>query len=636
VHPPQPIMTPEPQSHAPEDASCVDQAGRTAFYFKSGGRSLFAWLHRPAAALAEHGVLICPPLGHEQVHSHRALRHLAERLAAQGFAVMRYDYHATGDSDGTESDPQHLATWQANVSGAVDWMRSEGGCRKVSLVGLRLGASLAALYAEQHEVESLVLWAPIVKGRRYVRELTALSQTAQLAAGNESAGIEAMGFVYPNELTGELAQMDLLAHSVRCQQVLIASSANAAGDLALLEHLTKQGVSVESMALTGYEGMMAEPHDTQVPHDALRSIVDWMKAKAQPVVTGRSSISAAGATTMLTSGPDVVRETLHHISRTPDLFGIMTEPGERPTSLPWIVMLNAGAAYRIGPGRIHVAMARQLAALGYPCLRLDINGIGDSVAADPEKENDTYTATAFRDVSLVCDYLHAQQPSRPIVLLGLCSGAYVAFQSAAQLPHSTIIESILINPLVFYWKEGMTINDTNTDQLVAWREYWNAIFKWSQWKMLLTGRTRMGFAGSIKRFAGHVMPRFLSSGRPAPQQEKSTPPSGYAHPARKDLPGDLSRIAAAERTLAMFVSDNDPGHFLLMYQARRKATQLMKEGRLQCRFIHQADHTFSTAQARQTFYQSLTDYLHYRFGSGRIEKRAVDEDCKLLAASLTA
>lgn len=636
MHPTQPIMTAEPQSHAPEDASCVDQTVRSAFYFESGGRSLFAWLHRPAGAVAEHGVLICPPLGHEQVHSHRALRHLAEKLAAQGFAVMRFDYYGTGDSDGTENDPQHLATWQANVSDAVDWMRREGGCLKISLVGLRVGTALAALYAEQHEVESLVLWAPIVKGRRYVRELTALSQTAQLAAGNESAGIEAMGFVYPNELAGELAQLDLLAHSVRCQQVLIASSANAAGDLALLEHLTKQGVSVESVASSGYEGMMAEPHDTQVPHEALRSIADWMKAKAQPVVRAGDTVSAPGATTMLTSGPDAVRETIHQISSTPDLFGIMTEPVERPTSLPWIVMLNAGAAYRIGPGRIHVAMARQLAALGYPCLRLDINGIGDSVAADPEKENDTYAATAFRDVSLVCDYLHARQPGRPIVLLGLCSGAYVAFQSAAQLPHPAIIESILINPLVFFWKEGMTINDTNTDQLVAWREYWNAIFKWSQWKMLLTGRTRMGFAGSLKRFAGHVKPRFLTAGSRAAQKGKSAAQSGCAHPARKDLPGDLSRIAAAERKLAMFVSDNDPGYFLLMYQARRKATLLMKQGRLQCRFIHQADHTFSTAQARQTFYQSLTDYLHHRFGSGRMERRAPDKDCKLLAASLTA
>ena len=57
---------------------------RTALYLKSDGKSLFAWLHRPHGLASNHGVLICPPMGHEQVHAHRALRHLANALAAQG------------------------------------------------------------------------------------------------------------------------------------------------------------------------------------------------------------------------------------------------------------------------------------------------------------------------------------------------------------------------------------------------------------------------------------------------------------------------------------------------------------------------------------------------------------------------
>jgi len=568
----------EPQKLVPDDASCGGQVERTAFYFESGGQSLFAWLHLAKDIESEHGVLICPPLGHEQVHSHRTLRHLADRLAVQGFAVMRFDYHGTGDSDGTEFDPQRLTTWQANVNDAVEWLRSRAGCRKISLVGLRLGATLAALYAEQHEVDNLVLWAPIVKGRRYVRELTALGQTAQHSAGEAAAGIEAVGFVYAHETAAELSQIDLLSRSMRCKHALIASNANAPGDASLLDHLSKQGVAVESMALSGYEGMMAEPHDTEVPHAAVQSIAEWMKAKAPPAVTARHSIPVAGATTMQTCGSASVRESMHRISNAPDLFGIVTEPIGPSTSLPWIVMLNAGAAYRIGPGRLHVPLARQLAAVGYPCLRIDINGIGDSVAADHETENDAYAATAFRDVSLVCDYLHTLRPGHPIVLMGLCSGAYVAFQSAAQLPHSAIIESILINPLVFFWKEGMIINETNTEQLVAWREYGRAIFKWSHWKNLLTGKTRAGFFGSLKRFAGHLISSFLKPGKPAAPTAKSAPQSDYGHPARQDLPGDLSRVVTASRTLAMFVSDNDPGYFLLMVQARRKATQLMKLG----------------------------------------------------------
>lgn len=606
-----------PHPHAPDDAARVDQIGRTAFYLQSGGQSLFTWLHSLAGTVSAHGVLICPPLGHEQVHSHRTLRHLADHLAAQGFAVLRLDYHGTADSDGTVAD---LSTWLANVHDAVSWLRQTAACTHISLVGLRMGATLAALYAKDHAVDSLVLWSPVVKGRRYIRELTALGQTAQHAAGTASDGIEAMGFVYPQALADELAQIDLLSHPLRCTHALIASGTNASADSQLLDHLRNQGVSADHMTLPGYTEMMAEPHQTVVPHEALQSIVRWL-----PSQTARHAIPSLLATSMHTGGPVPLRESIHHISRTPDLFGIMTEPPAPSATLPWLVILNAGAAYRIGPGRLHVSLARQLAALGYPCLRIDINGIGDSVSADPSKENDTYAATAFRDVAITCDYLLALQPSRSIVLLGLCSGAYVAFQSAAQLPHPAIIESILINPLVFFWREGMTINDTNTDQLVAWREYRNAIFKWTHWKNLLTGRTRAGFAGSIKRFAGHLKPRFMRSGRAAVQSPQSASQGGYDHPAHKNLPGDLHRITAASRTLAMFVSDNDPGHFLLMHQARRKATQLMQQGSLQCHFIQAADHTFSTEQARQTFYSSLKDYLHRRFGSKLIGEHGTEQ-----------
>lgn len=633
-------MTPasdDPCPCMPEEQAGADSIKRTAFYLESCGQSLFAWLHR-AARSGDHGVLICPPLGHEQVHSHRTLRHLADRLASEGFTVLRPDYLGTGDSEGVVEDPQRLATWQSNVDDAAAWLRSVAGCRKISLVGLRLGAALAAQYAAQHEVENLVLWAPVVKGRRYVRELSALAQTAQMAATDADAGsIEAMGFVYTREMAADLGKIDLLSCTPRCQHALIAATS---GDGGLLDHLTKQGVAAESVAVSGYNEMMAEPHDAVVPHEALRSITGWMKAKAPPMGAAAALSPSAVVTAMQTSG---VRESIHRISRAPDLFGVMAEPAGRETSLPWLVIANAGAAHHVGPGRLHVPLARQLAELGYPSLRVDINGIGDSVAADPERENDAYAATAFRDVSLVCDYLRTRQPGRPIVLMGLCSGAYVAFQSAAQLADPAIIESILINPLVFFWKEGMIINDTSLDQLVAWREYAVALFKWSHWKKLLTGKTRTGFTGSIKRFAGHLKPLVHKVGSTLVKSVQPARPSaleqdmGCGHPERQDLAGDLQRIAAAGRTLAMFVSDNDPGYFLMMYQARRRANQLIRQGRLQCHFIPNADHTFSTADARRRFHRMLSEYLHRRFGAvPHPEESKNSGEGVLLASSLSS
>src|SRR5438874_878972 len=85
---------------------------RTAFYLESGQHSLFAWLHCPdRPAHAGHGIVLCPPLGHEQVHAHRSLRHLADACARAGFPTLRLDYHGTGDSAGSDEDPDRWATW---------------------------------------------------------------------------------------------------------------------------------------------------------------------------------------------------------------------------------------------------------------------------------------------------------------------------------------------------------------------------------------------------------------------------------------------------------------------------------------------------------------------------------------------
>ena len=591
---------------AQEDKGCVDGVQRCAFYLESGGASLLAWIHSHGSASRDHAVLICSPMGHEQVHSYRSIRHLADQLAAAGFMVMRFDYHGTGDSAGTPLDPDRCQTWLGNIRDAVEWLRSEGGCGKVSLLGLRLGATFAALHACEHEVEDLVLWAPVVSGRRYVRELTALSRVAQQATKADASYLEAVGFVYSRQTLDEVGRVDLSKLHAKCRRVLMVHN-----DAVPKTPLLGDGFhsEVDEVSFPGYEGMMAEPHDTVVPQSALAGIVEWLGA-GKGVASGTLKFG-----TRPTSS-NSLRESLHCIGTAPRLFGVMTRPDSRHSmaALPWIVILNSGSAHRIGPGRLHVTLARCLAERGFPSLRLDFAGLGDSVIESSEAENDSYAATAFRDVAMTCDYLRQLDPGRPVVLLGLCSGAYAAFQSAAQMPHPELVESILLNPLVFYWREGMTIDDTTNERLSAWHRYGRAIFKWENWRQLLSGKTSAGFVGSIRQFVRAVMPRPSGKSTPVVKKVGSNSSGAYGHPAKKDLAGDLGRVVAASRQLTMFISDNDPGYFMLMYQAGRKAKQLMAAGQLRCCFIKDADHTFSTEAARATLMESLTEYLGSRFG----------------------
>ncbi len=455
---------------------------RTAFYLESGQESLFAWLHCPDRPThAGHGVVLCPPLGHEQVHAHRSLRHLADACARAGYPTLRLDYHGTGDSAGSDEDPDRWATWLRNVRDAQTWMRRHLSCERLSLIGVRLGAALAALAAES--VEILILWAPVVKGRSYVREMKALS----LAAGGAPAAtgdLEPAGFVLTEQTAQDLGRLDLLQCRPSCRRVLILARDDMAADTRLLEHLQALGIDAEQCPAAGYADMMAEPHYTRVPHEAIARAVDWL---GTPEGSDRPIPSAEDWPTQALLAPKL-RESAVRIGRQ-ELFGIVSESAvPASASLPFIILVNAGSAYRVGPNRLYVSLARHLAGCGFRCLRLDLGGLGDSPSADPERENDPYPATAFRDVDLAISHLDAER----VVLMGLCSGAYVAFQSAARLPSPALVEALPINPLTFCWRDGMSLEASPAERLKHFRERITAALQPRKWLKLLSGRSKLG------------------------------------------------------------------------------------------------------------------------------------------------
>jgi pimeloyl-ACP methyl ester carboxylesterase len=145
----------------------------TPIRFGPASRRLFG-LYHPANESRASGAaaLLCNPFGHEAMRTHRFYRLLAERLARQGVAVLRFDYHATGDSPGREEDGE-LKGWTQDIGEAQLELLRRSGARKLSWFGARLGARLALLAAPPAApgVHKLVLWDPVFDGRRYLEEL---------------------------------------------------------------------------------------------------------------------------------------------------------------------------------------------------------------------------------------------------------------------------------------------------------------------------------------------------------------------------------------------------------------------------------------------------------------------------------
>jgi exosortase A-associated hydrolase 2 len=131
--------------------------------------ALYAVYH-PADAedTASTAALFCHAFGEERKSSALTMSRLARAVAAAGLPALRFDYYGTGDSEGefVEAD---VHTRLEDIQTAADCLREKSGCKRVALLGLRLGATLAARAAERmDEVTGLVLVEPVPDGEKYL------------------------------------------------------------------------------------------------------------------------------------------------------------------------------------------------------------------------------------------------------------------------------------------------------------------------------------------------------------------------------------------------------------------------------------------------------------------------------------
>lgn len=145
----------------------------TPMLFGPASRQLFGLFHAPERE-GKLAVLICMPLGQEAVRGHRLFRVLADRLARAGVAVLRFDYHGSGDSPGEDTDGD-FEGWRRDVCTAHEELRRRTGARRIIWLGARLGATLAVMAAKSGRCDParLILWDPIVDGARYLETLRA-------------------------------------------------------------------------------------------------------------------------------------------------------------------------------------------------------------------------------------------------------------------------------------------------------------------------------------------------------------------------------------------------------------------------------------------------------------------------------
>lgn len=260
----------------------------TPLYFGTGPHRLFA-MYAPARPGGRHrrAVVICPPWGDEYLCSHRAIRQLAHGLAAVGVDVLRFDYFGTGDSAG-EIREASLAGWQDDIEAALDELRDMAGTARVGVIGLRLGATLAAsLLARKPGIaESLGLWDPVACGEDYLRELERMSADAPGVRGSPGgastapgACLEVNGFVLTPPQAREIAALDLQACVAKLEVPVraVVSGSEAARDRlqSMLAQDAKAGAGVDFVPSQPIWLNDANYRPGAVPVNVLRRLTEW-------------------------------------------------------------------------------------------------------------------------------------------------------------------------------------------------------------------------------------------------------------------------------------------------------------------------------------------------------------------------
>ncbi|QRE72758.1 alpha/beta hydrolase [Methylobacterium aquaticum] len=425
------------------------------------------------------GVLLCGTFGFEQWCAYRSWRELAAMVAATGCPTLRFDYPGQGDSR-DPAGPEIPAALDA-IRAGLAFLR-ERGAEEVAVVGLRLGATLAALTGA--EIDRLVMLSPFPGGKAYRREMAMQARLIDVMPDRTPMPQEPDSLMIGSFLLGprtlaDLARLDLAsAERTPAPRILMLGPKVDA----LAERYRALGSGVETGPFPDLTQLVSDPLFSRTPDQTFALVRDFVAAEPPAAVAPVAPV----ALPLLPPLPPCRLEDegwREEVSRFgPGLVGILCRPAAS-WSGDTVLVINSGRNPRAGHGRQTTRLARRLAASGIASFRFDLRGIGDSPDR-PDGSLPLYAADSVADVTAAIDHLAATGHT-PGVVLGNCSGAYQAFQ--ALVGDARLRAAVLVNLYCFDLKPGTDVETMVRDTFRHSQSYGERARQGRFWRRILTG-----------------------------------------------------------------------------------------------------------------------------------------------------
>ncbi len=328
----------------------------------------------------------------------------ARALSEAGISVLQIDLLGCGDSAGDFGDAT-WALWVDDVVAAARWLHARTGFAPF-LWGLRSGCLLAAAAAAAVESSpDLVFWQPVISGRQHLQQFLRLRVASQLM-GRAGADRTGTADFARNSKPGRRSR----SRAMRCRRRWRSDS--------------MPPTSRRCRPGCGSRGSRSPPpiRPPSRPPDSCAS----PRGKRQGTRRGQrrgglAVLADAGDRRMSRAGRGHARGRSRlapmNFAERPVLFECEGEQLVGVIALPElrraiaVLVVVGGPQYRAGSHRQFVLLARRLAAAGFPVLRFDYRGMGDSTGAARTFEECGPTS---RRPSLRCARMSGRRASRAL------------------------------------------------------------------------------------------------------------------------------------------------------------------------------------------------------------------------------
>ncbi|MCH8178514.1 MAG: alpha/beta fold hydrolase [Proteobacteria bacterium] len=260
------------------------------------------------------------------------------------------------------------------------------------------------------------------------------------------------------------------------------------------------------------------------------------------------------------------------------LVGTLSQPAGQPRATA-ILLLNAGVIQRMGPHRINVKLARELAQQGFLVLRIDLSGQGDSQASETPL---SFEQQAVCDLSAAMDHLQRVTAARQFALAGICSGA-----------HHGIAAAIGDERLKALW-----LMDTHA--------YPTPRTLWVRARRQL----QLDLAGTVSRWARRLLPLLTSRLRQSARRDEPAllTDNAYPTPSKAEFAQRIQTLIDRQVRLQLVYS----GGMFWRYNHASQWRDAFKDhgavATVACDLLSDVDHTASTLHAQRRLIDSVTRF----------------------------